>query len=130
MAKLNLSKLEGTTKMINETDIEAMMFKGDFEWFQEECQKTAIYPKRDGITYTALGLASEAGEYAGKIKKALRDGEFDDQAAASELGDVLWYVAMAAHELGYGLEEIAQDVVSKLRDRAKRNVIKGSGDNR
>lgn len=124
MAKWDLDK------MINETDIEAMTDKTDFEWFQERCLETAIYPKQQGLAYTALGLASEAGEYAGKIKKGIRDGTFDDKAAAAELGDVLWYVATAAHELGYELDEIAHGVVKKLRDRAARNVIKGSGDNR
>ena len=116
--------------MINETDIEAMAWKSDFEWFQEECLKTAIYPKQQGLSYTALGLASESGEYAGKIKKGIRDGTFDDEGAADELGDVLWYVATSAHELGYGLDEIAHRVVEKLRDRANRGVLKGSGDNR
>lgn len=132
MAKWDLSKLnvKKESAVINETDIEALMDVNDFDWFQNECRKTAIYAKRDGVTYTALGLASEAGEYAGKIKKALRDGEFDDEAAAAELGDVLWYVAMAAHELGYGLEEVAHSVVKKLRDRAERDVLKGNGDNR
>lgn len=124
MAKWDLDK------MINETDIEAMTDKTDFEWFQERCLETAIYPKQQGLAYTALGLASEAGEYAGKIKKGIRDGTFDDKAAAAELGDVLWYVATAAHELGYDLDEIANGVVKKLRDRAARNVIQGSGDYR
>jgi len=124
MAKWDLDK------MINETDIEAMTDKTDFEWFQERCLETAIYPKQQGLAYTALGLASEAGEYAGKIKKGIRDGTFDDKAAAAELGDVLWYVATAAHELGYDLDEIANGVVKKLRDRAARDVISGSGDYR
>jgi NTP pyrophosphatase (non-canonical NTP hydrolase) len=115
MAKWNIGNMEDKT---------------DFEWFQQECLKTAIYPKQQGLAYTALGLASEAGEYAGKIKKGIRDGTFDDEAAAAELGDVLWYVATAAHELGYELDEIAYGVVKKLRDRAERGVIKGSGDNR
>lgn len=130
MAKWALYDDEGDEGVINETDIDAMMHKTDFEWFQEECLKTAIYPKQQGLAYTALGLASEAGEYAGKIKKGIRDGSLDDKAAAAELGDVLWYVATAAHELGYDLDELAHGVVNKLRDRAARNVIKGSGDNR
>jgi NTP pyrophosphatase (non-canonical NTP hydrolase) len=116
--------------VINETDIEALAWTSDFDWFQNECQKTAIYPKQQGLAYTALGLVSEAGEYAGKIKKGIRDGTFDDVGAAAELGDVLWYVATAAHELGYTMDEIAHGVIKKLRDRQQRNVIKGSGDNR
>lgn len=128
MAKWNIPDKD--LIMISHDDIEALMDKTDFEWFQDECMKTAIYPKDQGLAYTALGLASEAGEYAGKIKKGIRDGTFDDKAAAAELGDVLWYVATAAHELGYELDEIAHGVVKKLRDRAARNVIQGSGDNR
>ena len=124
MAKWDISK------MINETDIEAMMHKTDFEWFQEECLKTAIYPKHQGLAYTALGLASESGEFASKVKKGIRDGTFDDLAAAYELFDVMWYVATAAHELGYDLDEIAHMGIKKLRDRANRGVIKGSGDDR
>jgi len=116
--------------MINETDIDALSWTSDFDWFQNECQKTAIYPKQQGLAYTALGLASEAGEYAGKIKKGIRDGTFDDVAAAAELGDCLWYIATSAHELGYTLDEIAHGVVKKLRDRQQRNVLKGSGDYR
>lgn len=128
MAKWNIPDKDMI--MISHDDIEALMDKTDFEWFQDECLKTAIYPKQQGLAYTALGLASEAGEYAGKIKKGIRDGTFDDKAAAAELGDVLWYVATAAHELGYELDEIAHSVVKKLRDRAARNVIQGSGDDR
>lgn len=102
----------------------------DFDSFQKEAMATAIYPKSQGLTYTALGLASEAGEYAGKIKKEIRDGSIDDKVAAAELGDVLWYVAAAADALGYDLSEIANGVIAKLADRQARNVLKGSGDNR
>lgn len=101
-----------------------------FDWFQDECRKTAIYPKSEGLTYTALGLCGESGEYAEKIKKYIRDGKIDDQLAAKELGDILWYVSMCAHELGYDLSEIAGMMLNKLQDRANRGVLGGSGDNR
>ena len=102
----------------------------DFDWFQDECMKTAIYPKKEALAYTALGLASEAGEYCSRIKKGIRDGDFDDIGAAAELGDCLWYVAASAQELGYSLEEIAQGVIKKLQDRKSRGVLSGSGDYR
>jgi NTP pyrophosphatase (non-canonical NTP hydrolase) len=48
----------------------------------------------------------------------------------SELGDVLWYVAMIAKELNVSLNEVALNNISKLKDRQQRDVISGDGDNR
>ena len=104
--------------------------KSEFDTFQDECKKTAIYPKDSGLLYVTLGLMNECGEFGGHIKKMIRDGHIDDKAAAKELGDVAWYLAMCAEELGYELSEITNMVLVKLKDRAERNVIKGSGDDR
>ena len=52
------------------------------------------------------------------------------QALMLELGDVLWYVAQLASELGFELEQIAEANLQKLASRAARNVISGSGDHR
>ena len=104
--------------------------KSEFDTFQDECKKTAIYPANVGLLYVTLGLMNECGEFGGHIKKMIRDGHIDDKAAAKELGDCLWYLAMCAEELGYELSEIAAMVLAKLKDRAERNVIKGSGDDR
>jgi NTP pyrophosphatase (non-canonical NTP hydrolase) len=82
-----------------------------------------------------LGLAGEAGEVANKVKKIYRDNDGvlrPDKAdeISSELGDVLWYVAAIATDMGVNLQEIAEWNLEKLRDRKKRNVIKGEGDQR
>jgi hypothetical protein len=44
-----------------------------FDDYQQAARRTAIYADRHRVIYPALGLASEAGEVAGKIKKVLRD---------------------------------------------------------
>lgn len=98
--------------------------------YQNAAMTTAVYPEDQGLTYTILGLASEAGELAGKLKKQIRDGEGHYEAMKAELGDVLWYVAMAAEELGVGLEEIANRNLEKLASRANRGKLGGSGDDR
>lgn len=100
--------------------------------YQKAALATAVYPRngKTELTYTALGLASEAGEYAGKIKKLLRDAEFSREAAMAELGDVLWYVAAAADALGFDLRDVADANITKLADRKSRNAIRGSGDYR
>ena len=49
---------------------------------------------------------------------------------ARELGDVLWYVANVAHEIGVSLETVARANVNKLNDRKVRGKISGNGDER
>jgi NTP pyrophosphatase (non-canonical NTP hydrolase) len=101
--------------------------------FQRRCEKTAIYPREAATSYCTLGLVSEAGEVAGKMKKYIR-GDYGYDAmmlsVRSELGDVLWYVAMLAKEIGVPLESIAKSVLVKLENRQEAGTIKGSGDNR
>lgn len=107
----------------------------NFQDYQAAARTTALYGEKNRITYPALGLASEAGEVAGKVKKVLRDREGDfseDQITAigDELGDVLWYVAVLAADLGLSMQTIADNNVEKLRSRMERGVIKGDGDRR
>lgn len=103
----------------------------DMDKYQKDAASTAVYPKDTALEYLLLQLASEAGEAAGKLGKALRKGTVvDPEALALELGDVLWYVANAAREIGYDLSEVAAMNIGKLRDRVERGVIHGDGDKR
>ena len=97
--------------------------------YQTKAMQTCMEESKN-LNYMALGLASEAGEVAGKAKKLIRDGEFDRRAALKELGDVLWYVAGCACELGYTLEDVARVNIAKLEDRRQRDAISGEGDDR
>lgn len=104
--------------------------------YQDKAKETAVFPETMGIVYCTLALNGEAGELAEKVKKVIRDddGNFKQidklEAMAMELGDVLWYVANLADQLGYDLEEIAELNLKKLSSRKQRGALKGSGDNR
>jgi len=107
--------------------------------YQQAARSTARYPQDATLLYPVLKLAGESGEVAEKLGKAMRDGGWqpgrplDDatrDALIAELGDVLWYVASVAVDLGSSLEEVAERNVAKLADRAARGVIHGSGDTR
>jgi len=106
-----------------------------FDIYQEKTGETAMYPPDKAIEYLTLGLCSEAGEVAGKLKKIIRDhdGVIDEglaQKLSREIGDVLWYVAQLATTLGLQLSEIAEDNLNKLAARKSSGTIKGSGDYR
>jgi NTP pyrophosphatase (non-canonical NTP hydrolase) len=103
--------------------------------YQVAANETAVFPPDQGIVYTTLGLASEAGEVADKVKKVIRDsdGVFSEEVRESikmELGDVLWYVSGLAWELGYSLDDVADANITKLSSRFDRGKIGGSGDDR
>jgi len=103
--------------------------------YQRRSRGTAEYPREAWLAYPALGLAGEAGEVAEHAKKAIRDdgGAISEErraAMSKELGDVLWYVAQLASELGLELDEIAEANLQKLLSRQRRGVLSGSGDDR
>ncbi len=108
----------------------------NFNDYQRESRKTWNLVLTDHpIVYPTLGLANEAGEVAGKVKKIFRDkggqiSEPDRQALKQELGDVLWYLAQICTELNLTLEEVAEANLEKLFSRLERNQIRGDGDNR
>ena len=108
----------------------------NFSDYQKRSRVTAQYPSiGQPVIYPVLGLANEAGEVAGKIKKVFRDKEGlinaeTRDALASELGDVLWYLAQVCTELEISLDEVAEANLTKLLDRQARGKIRGDGDNR
>lgn len=108
--------------------------------YQRQAHTFAIY-SRDNNTdfYPVLGLASEAGEVCGKVKKLIRDGKRDDLAylpkedkkdLVHELGGCLWYIAEIATVLDVALSHVAGSNLHQLAGRKARDTIKGSGDDR
>ena len=79
-----------------------------WNYYRETAEKTAVYPgfaSMTGLTYVSLGLHGESGELCDQVKKVIRDDRntFVPERHAklcAELGDVLWYWASAARELG------------------------------
>ena len=70
-----------------------------------------------------------------KVKKVIRDknGIFDNESRLGikkELGDVLWYVSNLCTELNFNLEDVALQNLEKLKLRAAKGKIRGSGDDR
>lgn len=105
------------------------------EYHQAALRTSRAQHKPDELYHRVLGLVGEAGEIAEKFKKLVRDhdadlSKLDIEDMKKELGDVLWYVAVLGDFLGIKLEDIATKNIAKLADRAQRNLITGSGDNR
>lgn len=107
--------------------------------YQSGARRTALYPKEARVLYPTLKLAGEAGEVAEKLGKLMRDEGWtpgtpltsaQTEALSKELGDVLWYVANLAADLGLELGAVAHLNLEKLASRQARGVLHGSGDDR
>ena len=111
---------------------------------------TTCLPESENFAYMMLNLVGEVGEIAGKVSKYIRKGQAkfegndlrlyaqgDDNAAwdresdlRKEAGDVLWQLAGLCTVMGWDLEDVARENLSKLADRKQRGVIASEGDNR
>jgi NTP pyrophosphatase (non-canonical NTP hydrolase) len=67
--------------------------------YQEAAVKTAIYPTP--LVYPTLGLCGEVGEL---VKSALGQ----DGGTSKEIGDVMWYAANVANDMGMELSEVCK----------------------
>lgn len=98
-----------------------------------EYQELAVemkLPSAD-MDYLLLGLVGEVGEFYSPIAKAIRDDtEIDNEQLEKELGDILWFIATIAGELGHSLDYVAKANIDKLQSRKLRGTIGGSGDDR
>jgi len=107
-----------------------------FDDYQDFTDQTAIYPDagKGNIVYPALGLCGETGEVAEHIKKVMRgDSTLTPERKEKmlyELGDVLWYVARLATELGYTLNSVAEGNIHKLKIRQAAGKLQGEGSSR
>lgn len=65
-----------------------------------------------------MGLNGEAGEAIDILKKHKFHGhELDSEHLASELGDCLWYIAIAGFAIGWRMEDIMEENIKKLEKR-------------
>lgn len=74
--------------------------------------------EHETLTHAALGLAGEAGEFADAVKRQVVYGRpHDRENLKEEIGDLLWYCALAADAIGVSLNQIARENIDKLRTR-------------
>ncbi|HUX33851.1 MAG TPA: MazG nucleotide pyrophosphohydrolase domain-containing protein [Gemmatimonadaceae bacterium] len=72
----------------------------------------------DRLLDAAAGLAEEAGEVLGLVRKHRMQGRaLDAERLREELGDALWCLTIAAQSAGLTLDDVAAANVAKLQSR-------------
>jgi NTP pyrophosphatase (non-canonical NTP hydrolase) len=97
--------------------------------YQLEALRTAPDQGQQGMRIVAaLGLAGEVGEFVEMVKKEAFHGKpLDIDKAGKEIGDVLWYLSLAAESVGLKLADIAAANIKKLQARYPDGFVHGGG---
>lgn len=99
--------------------------------FQTYQQQATAYASYGNTNYPYFALVEEVGEFCGKIAKNMRGDRNAEETKAlmrKEAGDILWNLSEICSLNGWSLQDIAQENLNKLADRAARDRIKGDGD--
>lgn len=96
----------------------------NFDQYQAAAYRTAPgpdIPAQVELLHAQTGMTTELGEFASEVKRmAFYDKPLTIEMHAhmrEELGDILWYVALAATALQVNLSELAEANIAKLRKR-------------
>ncbi len=74
--------------------------------------------KRERLVHAAMGMQTETAEFTDALKKSLFYGKpLDVTNLKEELGDLLWYVAIAMDELDTDFDPEMDRVINKLKVR-------------
>jgi NTP pyrophosphatase (non-canonical NTP hydrolase) len=87
--------------------------------YQQAALRTAGNNDLDALLLNGvMGLNGEAGECIDMVKKAMFQGHaLDTEKLAKELGDVAWYLAVAAYAINYDLDTVLEMNIEKLKAR-------------
>ncbi|MFZ5559456.1 MAG: nucleoside triphosphate pyrophosphohydrolase family protein [Patescibacteria group bacterium] len=87
--------------------------------YQKLCKRTAkrFDMKEKEIFTWGLGIAGEAGDVAGCIKKTFSHGDDQKSGIRENLGDTMWYIAMICDFFGWNLEDVLKENIEKLKRR-------------
>lgn len=89
----------------------------DADDYQQQALRSALLerPKADQLLNAIVGLAGESGEICDLWKKWQFHGHSLDHAKLQEeLGDLLWYVALACYALDCSMSSLMEANIAKL----------------
>ncbi len=70
------------------------------------------------LLHAGIGLSTEAGEFLDALKKHIFYGkDLDTVNLSEEMGDIFWYCAIIADELGVNFADVMDTNIAKLKAR-------------
>jgi NTP pyrophosphatase (non-canonical NTP hydrolase) len=89
------------------------------------------YPGNIRLIHAAMGMCTESTEFLDALKKFVFYGKkINETNLIEEIGDCLWYIAVALDELGVDFEHVQEANIRKLRARYPNKFNKRDAINR
>lgn len=83
------------------------------------------------LIHAAMGLCTEAGELLDAIKRrAFYGAPIDEVNVKEELGDLMWYIAVACEAIGITIDDACKSNVDKLKRRFPKSFTTGHATHR
>lgn len=104
--------------------------------YQTEALRTAKFYKTlsANLLHASIGLSTEVGEFNTEVKRhAIYEKPLTPEMKAhmtEELGDIMWYIALAADNLGVTMEQLAVANIAKLSRRFPERYSDASAEGR
>lgn len=103
--------------MFNDSQFISDALRSESSQFNDlTCNGTPYSKER--LIHACFGMQTETAEFTDAVKKSLFYGKpLDIVNLKEELGDLMWYIALAMDELGTDFELESLRVISKLKAR-------------
>lgn len=89
--------------------------------FDAISERMVEFDKLIRLQHAAFGFCTESGEFADMLKKHIFYGDaLDEVNLAEEIGDLLWYAALACNALEINLEDVMVRNLKKLHGKTGR----------
>ena len=86
----------------------------------QRLNKTIAHNDKEKMYYACMGLMEETGEVIAELRKPLFKGNFhekslDIEEIKSELGDLMWYIALICRNCNINMNQIKKYTEKKKR---------------
>lgn len=94
----------------------------------QRLNKTIAHNDKEKMYYACMGLMEETGEVIAELRKPLFKGNFHEKSLdleeiKSELGDLMWYIALICRNCNINMNQIKKYTEKKEEDILKREKL-------
>lgn len=96
----------------------------------ERLNPNIMKSKKESMRYCCMGILEETGEVVSELRKTLYKGNFhekllDKEEIKSEIGDLIWYMALTCLNNGIDIEELNRKMVDDAEEERKTLIKDG-----